>query len=83
MGVAEVVAIAGAIVVSLCGVIAKLYKDRAAERARGDSLTEQLHRAHVRDLQRVAGLPTSLDPPPQSARDDEPPSTRPSRPRRR
>ena len=63
----EVVAVATAIVGALCGVIAKLYRDRGAERARADELKEQLHREHKRDLKRIAGLPTSLDPPAPSA----------------
>lgn len=83
MGVAEILAVASAIVAALCGVIVKLYKDRAAERARADAVTEQLHRAHVRDLRSVAGIPTSLDPPPRlPTTDDDPPPTRPSRRRR-
>ena len=67
MGVSEVVAIATGLLVACAGVIARLYRDRNAERARADALQEQLHRDHKRDLRHVAGLPTSLQPQPPSA----------------
>jgi hypothetical protein len=65
MGVAEVVAIAGAIIVALVGAVAMLYRDK---RLSDDE--------HKRDLKKVIGgggvrkgWPHSLDPPPT----DEPP----------
>lgn len=66
MGVAEVVGIASAVVVALCGVIAKLWYALAGERRCNAELTERLNREHKRDLRWQLGMPTSLDPGPQS-----------------
>lgn len=67
LGMSNVVAIAAALLGGAAAAIVRLYRDRNAERARADSLQEQLRKEHTRDLRHVAGLPTSLQPQPPSA----------------
>lgn len=62
MTTAQIVAAATAIVLTLCGVIAKMYRDRTTEQ-----------RSHKRDLRRVAGLPTHSDEPPPTVPTRPPP----------
>lgn len=88
------VAIATGIVTTLGGVIGKLWTDNvalrrelAAANAHAEELREQLHRDHKRDLRKVIGWPTSLDPPPPFVETrilvrEEPKSTGPHKKRR-
>ncbi len=73
MGVAEVVGIASAVVLALCGVIAKLWHALASERRCNAELTERLNKEHKRDLRWQLGMPTSLEPPRRDS--PAPPST--------
>ena len=84
MGVAEVVAIAGTIIAALVVAIGVLWKALKDERAVSASLQAQLNQDHKRDLRRVAGLSTSLDPPalpppPLLIRDSTPKPPRPGK----
>lgn len=85
MGIAEIVAIAGSIILAEAAAIGVLWRSLLKEREHSSSLQAELNKDHKRDLRRFAGLPTSLDPPAPApvVRDTAPKPPRPRNPPRK
>lgn len=85
METAEIIGVASTIIAAEAAAIGVLWRALIKEREHSGTLQAQLNQDHKRDLRRVAGLSTSLDPPPPPLviRDTTPKPPRPAKPPRK